>query len=67
MNITARAKVTLEINGESNWSEDTSISQIRKQAIEDAIIELQSFVQRSNKRIKMIGSPEIRIVTMDDI
>jgi len=65
MATTARAVVTLEINCKSNWNDETTVSQVKKQAIDDAMGELNKIAHASNNRIKVIGEPQIRIVTFD--
>lgn len=61
----AKATVFLEINCNSSWSDETTVSQVKKQAIDNVILEIQQLLPHAKSRIKLIGDPEITIVTFD--
>ena len=65
MSVTARVTVTLEIEAKSNWNDDVMASQVKKQATEDAIGELNRLVGGSGCRIKVVGEPKVTVVMFD--
>ena len=65
MSVNARATVTLEIKCNSHWSDDTQVSQVKKQAEQDAVNEIRKIISAANQRIKLIGDIKIKIVTFD--
>ena len=67
MSVTARVKVTLEIVAKSNWDDDVMASQVKKQATEDALGELNRLANDAGGRIKIVGKPEVTMVMFDTI
>lgn len=65
MSTNAKVSVTLEINAKSCWSDETSVAQVKKQAVDDAIQELNRLANDANYRIKLIGDPKVTVVTFD--
>ena len=65
MSVTARATITIDIACGSSWSDETTIDQIRKQAIQDAHNVLSKMQDASRHQIKIIGDPQIKIVYVD--
>ena len=63
MGVQAKATVTLEIDCKSCWNDTTTVKQVRDQAIDDAMEELNRLAQSAEYRIKLVGKPEIRIVS----
>jgi len=67
MAVTAKATVTIEINCKSSWNDDTRVSQVKEQAIANAMQVLNEFAKDSTSRIKITGSPKITVVTFNDL
>ncbi len=65
MGVTAKATVTIEINCKSNWNDKTTIDQVRKRAVDDAVSDLHRMQEASNGKFKIIGKPEIKIVSFN--
>lgn len=65
MTTTARVKLTVDIKASSNWGDDTTITQIRKQAIEDVNFVLQSIERQHD--VKIIGEPRVTTTTTENI
>ncbi len=63
MSVTAKATITIEINCSSSWNDNTTIDQVRKQAIKDAFNALNKMQEESNGVFKVIGNPEIKIIS----
>ena len=61
----AIATVTLEIKCSSSWNENTTVAEIRKQAIDNAEEALRIAFGIGNGSISIIGDIKIRTVTQD--
>jgi len=66
MTATATATVTLEINCKSSWGDDCTMKQVREQTTTDAIEALNNIAQATGQRIKIIGKPDIRVITFEE-
>lgn len=64
MTVRAKAKVVVEIDCNSTWSDSTSMEQIKRQAIIDATESLNKLIQ-SSSRIRISGSPSFLKVSVD--
>jgi hypothetical protein len=60
----ARATVTLEIECKSNWSDDTAVSQVKKQAIVDAENALTKMIGNTYG-VKLLSAIDIKVVIFD--
>ena len=61
----AIATVTLEIKCSSNWDDDTTIAQVRKQAIADAEDALRAAFGSGNPSVSIVGKIRIKTVTQE--
>lgn len=64
-NTGAVVTLTLEIPAQSSWSESTTIDQVRRQATTDAVGTIEHYL-RPKARVRIIGKPVVRIVTVED-
>ena len=65
MTTTARVTLTIEINASSSWSDETTIKQIRNQAIEGALGHITRIAK--NNGLKIIGKPSVTTTTTENI
>ena len=65
MSVKAKATVTIEIDVNSTWNDATTVAQVKKQAIDDAKGVIRKLHGDHNYRIKVIGEPDISVITFD--
>jgi hypothetical protein len=65
MSVKAKATIKIEIDVNSNWNDETTVSQVKKQAIDDAKGVIRKLHGDSNYRISIIGEPDITVITFD--
>ena len=65
MTTIARATVTIDIHCKSNWSDETTVAQVKKQAIDDALGVIRKLHADDKYNISVIGEPKITVVTFD--
>jgi hypothetical protein len=64
MGTKAKATVTIEIDCKSSWSNDTTVAQVKKQAVDDARGALRRWAA-DDSPIRIIGDIDIKIVAFD--
>ena len=67
MTVIATANVTLQITCKPSWDDDTPVSQVRKQGVDDAYDVLNRMIlsEGITHRIKMIGKPSIKVISFE--
>jgi hypothetical protein len=65
MPASAKVTVQLEINADSGWGDDCTISQVKEQAKDAIKRELQRLVEQSKYRIKLVNEPTVRVIAFD--
>ncbi len=65
MSVKARASITIEIECKSNWSDNTTVEQVKKQAIVDAEEVINKAFNLKGTLFNVIGDIKIKIVTFD--
>lgn len=67
MRNTAKVIVEIEIrNAGGEWSDDCPVSQIKKQARDSALIEVDNMIQKMYPRVRRIGEPRIVVMCFED-
>lgn len=64
MKVFAKVQVTIEVSSDQPWSEETSVKQINKTAIKEAI----EMVNRhfTTERIGIVGLPVVTVVSIKE-
>lgn len=60
----ATVNVTIRVTCKSNWSQETTIEQINRQAIDDALLEVNNIVNHRSD-MQVIGRPIVTTVTTE--
>lgn len=63
MTVKAKATISVEIECNSEWSDETTVHEVKRQAVIDAKNELERMSQGSEFQISMVGEPDITIVS----
>jgi len=61
----ARVQVTVEVDA-ALWGGDCQIEQLYRQASRDAIAQIETACQDSNKRFRLIGTKVIGVITEEE-
>lgn len=59
---TAVVKLTVEVSGLGNWSENCTAAQIRDQAMQGAISKLSKHLHSGSSGFKVVGEPVVTII-----
>jgi len=65
MSVKARAEILLEIDCTSTWGDDTTVAQVRAQAMQNASDTINKVVNAANTQLRIIGDIQIKIITFD--
>lgn len=65
MTTTARVTVTIDVKATSNWTDETTIAQVRKQATEGALGMLRQI--ESKYDLEIVGEPRVSATTTEQI
>ena len=63
MTTTARVQVTIDVQASSSWSDQTTVKQIRDQAVAGVMGMLSQIEQKYD--LKVIGEPRVQSTTTD--
>ena len=66
MKTTAYVEVKIKIPCNTVWDEKCTLTEIRKQAKESAILTLNLAAQKVNKMLTLDGEPKVTVVTVED-
>ncbi len=65
MSVQAKVTVTLLIDCSSTWNDNTTIDQVRRQAIDDAHAVLRRMQDACRSRMTVQGKPKVSIISFD--
>lgn len=59
--------VTVEVRANSSWGPDCSVSQVHRQAAEEAVNSVRNALRHAgySDRMKVVGDPEIKTVIVE--
>lgn len=63
MTVKATATLSVEVECNSEWGDETTVHEVKRQAVIDAKKELVRMCEGSEFQVNLIGEPEVKIVS----
>ncbi len=66
MTVVAKAIMMIEVQCSARWSDDSVVSEVKSQDVDDAVDKVNKMCADSDVQAKVLGKPTISLMTFDD-